>query len=248
MYSTYLQEYVRSLSSLADVPPEQIDLLNESLGSFLATLAHVTLADIEPSQDLLVVTVRLLMMSDALSRFEGASDPLRDSHHLVAMGFEQTSVQLARRASLAAEYLSVSPLENDHFYRLLLSYLHYLCAGSRVQATAVLRQLRAFTDSRSSEQILIQYSSLVNELQVLFTGVGQEAAFQRSTEWETLLSGTRQALNTQERRISRLSRQIRERRQVVLDLLGRTDPETWLASRVSTITQLSTSGLPILNG
>lgn len=231
MYSTYLQEYVRSLSSLADVPPEQIDLLNESLGSFLATLAHVTLADIEPSQDLLVVTVRLLMMSDALSRFEGASDPLRDSHHLVAMGFEQTSVQLARRASLAAEYLSVSPLENDHFYRLLLSYLHYLCAGSRVQATAVLRQLRAFTDSRSSEQILIQYSSLVNELQVLFTGVGQEAAFQRSTEWETLLSGTRQALNTQERRISRLSRQIRERRQVVLDLLGRTDPETWLASR-----------------
>jgi hypothetical protein len=132
---------------------------------------------------------------------------------------------------LTVDDSSVAPLENDHFYRLLLSFLHYLCAGSRVHATALLRQLRSFATVGVNQQTRTQYSTLINELEILFTGVVPNDDQLRTEEWIALFSGNREPINTQERRITRLSRQVVARRQELLDSLGRSDPTRWLELR-----------------
>lgn len=137
MYSRTLQEYIQQIGDYVQVDPGSIALLEKTLACFVSALGRALGATTEPQGDLLDISVRLLLLSDALARLQ-PNETLDGAHYLIGLGFEQTG-ELITRLRMRETASLPAPLENDCWYGLLLAFLHYLAGGHRVQALSVLR-------------------------------------------------------------------------------------------------------------
>lgn len=232
MYSQYLQDYVQSLSQIAEIPPESVPLLRESLACFVGILGRAIEAETYPADDVLKLSVRLLLLDDGISRLP-QSDETDRVHYLIAMGFEQTGVLLTRlNPDLATHSATVTPLENDYWYRLTLALLHYLAGGHRVQALSVLRYLQELTAAFAAGTLEDEYRAFVEVLRRLYSGEALDNNLDSQGLWTQLVFQQRLPSNTQERRIQRLALRIQERRSIVLESLGEGNSASWLARRI----------------
>ena len=142
MYSQELQEMLSAVSQIGKVNPVETRILQRSLLSYLQMLARYLHADINPSIDRLGLTLDSLFLSDALSKMNLTLE-VESGHYLIAMAFEQSGELLSRKV-FSPELGKIPPLKNNIWYQLLLSFLHYLAGGYRVQAKSVLNKLDTF--------------------------------------------------------------------------------------------------------
>ena len=85
MYSQQLENYIQQASQISGLDPRQINLLNQSMSSYLATLANIVngeLADFP--YDPLATSLQLLSLSIALSETNIDAD-IESIHYLVAI-------------------------------------------------------------------------------------------------------------------------------------------------------------------
>ncbi len=195
------------------------------MACFIAVLGNRLNALTAPYSDLLQLTIRLLLISEGLARTE-ASTRLDGVHYLLGMGFEQSGALLSRFFSegQVAEYQN--PMANDHWYRLLLAFLHYLAGGYRVQALGVLKHLERIAGSNSGEFNL--YRADFEALQRFYRDTNRLKPIGQIEQW--LLEDTLPE-NIQGQHINLLASNIRRRRDIVLSNLGRGQEVDWLASR-----------------
>jgi hypothetical protein len=228
MYSHQLQEYVQQISEYALVNPSQVHLLEETMACFIGTLGRIMEARSDPEGDLLNVTIRLLLISDGLSRLSENVE-LEGVHYLVGHGFEQISALTARltEREMSAE---ADPIENDIWYGLTLSLLHYLAGGHRVQALSVLRRLESIASTNDNEHIT-NYRRFAAALRRLYSGREIIETIGGLDNWDNLMLGRSQPHNYQEQRIQQLAHRVRRRRDVVLTSLGEGKEEQWLSNR-----------------
>ncbi|HMR99096.1 MAG TPA: DEAD/DEAH box helicase [Anaerolineales bacterium] len=223
MYSQYLQDYIDELSTFAETDSSQIELLRDSMGSFIQILARRLGCTNDPVSSLLDSSLQLLAISNALSELD-FDRQLDGGHYLVAVGLEQAGKLLARDQD-SSVYEDNLPFENDHWYRLTLAFLHYMSGGHRIQAKAVLNFLEGISSELSA---VAQYFVVTNALRSLYEG-RTPASF--NNLWEQLLFSDSEPVDVQQKRIFRLARIIRQRRRYALDLLGQDDVDTWLIGR-----------------
>jgi len=226
MYSQYLQDYVNELSDFAEVDPSTVKILHDSMGLFVQILARRLGGTNTPTTDLLDSSLQLLAISHALSnlRFETRID---GGHYLVAVGFEQAGKLLARSQNIN-QIANSLPLENDHWYRLVLAFLHYLAGGHRIQSKAILNYFETSTIEIRSTNPDSEYLSAINALKNLYEGRPPVALI---SQWERLLFGVEEPDDFQQKRIYKLAKIISQRRRFALDLLGQGDEEAWLRTR-----------------
>lgn len=227
MYSQILQDQIQQISEYVGVDPQSISLLDEILACFVGTLGRSIDARTDPPGDLLTVAIRLMLISDGLVRLQAENTFVSSMHYLVGLGFEQTGAILAR---LKMKEIPVppNPLDSDIWYALSLSTLHYLAGGYRVQALSVLRQLRSIaTQTGNDLQHIHQYGEFVTALGDLYSARVQQS----NNYWSSLFLGEIQPTLPQEVRLFRLTEQIRQRRDIVLNDLGWGDVLKWLSSR-----------------
>ena len=199
------------------------------MASFIGTLGLLVGCETEPPGGLLQASVQLLMLSDGLARAQQSDDSLDGAHYLVGMGFEQTGELLARFSDIENETIQ-EPLDNDYWYRLLLSFLHYLAGGHRVQALSTLRHLERITAAARNPASSKTYREIQPTLRALYNGKYPEFLGNR---WEASLFGDEPPYrpSVQELRVYHLAGIIRRRRDIALDELGRNDEAQWLSRR-----------------
>lgn len=226
MYSQQLENYIQQASQISGLDPKQINLLNQSMSSYLATLARIVngeLADFP--YDPLATSLSLLSLSIALSETNIDTDT-GSIHYLVAMGLEQSGELLARLQ--IRKYTSYPPLSNDLWYRLALAFLHYMAGGFRVQSLSALHHLQKIRDDIDESDGKQEYIDATKSFESLFRGRYISKPISR---WENLLFGNSQPDDIQERRIFHLSRQIQDRRRIALTDLGLDAEAEWLKRR-----------------
>jgi hypothetical protein len=231
MYSRTLQEYVQQIGDYAQVDPDSIPLLEKTLACFVTTLGRALGATTEPQGDLLDISVRLLLLSDALAKLQ-VGETLDGAHYLVGLGFEQTGELVARLGT--RETRELPPLlENDCWYRLLLAFLHYLAGGHRVQALSVLRHLEVTANLDESQyQHIRQYQDAITALRTLYAVRKTAAEFLAGDNvWYDLFFGRVEPDSHQESHLQQLAQQIRQRRDVILANLGEGNEAIWLSNR-----------------
>lgn len=228
MYSSYLQEYVAQLSHVAQVDPYDIEFLRETLACFIGAFGKVIGASTDPEGDLLKVSIRLLLLDDALGRVEDPTE-FESIHYLIGMGFEQTGELLARYSVEDPEEPAL-PLESDDWFGLTLALLHYLAGGHRVQAWSVVRHLELLATARQNSPFGEEYSRAAKTLRALHSG-GTSAEFNSTTIWTQLLFEDFEPRNAAEKRITRLAKKIRDRKESALYEIGLGFEEEWLALR-----------------
>jgi hypothetical protein len=232
MYSQNLQEYIQQIGNYAQVSPESVSLLEESLACFTNVLGEAINARTKPQGDLLNISVRLILLSNGLARL-GRNENLDGAHYLVGLGFEQTGELLARFNAHKVP-TETNPLESDLWYRLSLAFLHYLAGGYRVQALSVLRHLGsiAFNLDASEHQHIGQYRNAHTALKTLYSGRKTAAQFLQGVNvWYDLFFDRTEPNTHSELRIQQLAQQIRQRRDTVLANLGEGNEANWLSKR-----------------
>jgi replicative superfamily II helicase len=235
MYSQQLENYIQQAGQISGLDPKQINLLNQSMSSYLATFTKIIdgeLADFP--YDPLATSLQLLSLSIALS--ETNIDANTESiHYLVAMGLEQSGELLARLQ--IRNYINYPPLSNDLWYRLSLAFLHYMAGGFRVQSVSVLHHLQRIRDEINEGDWKQEYIDATKSFESLFRGRYISKPINR---WENLLFGSTEPDDIQERRIFHLSRHIQNRRRIALTDLGLGAESEWLKRRG--ITDISAIG------
>lgn len=226
MYSQQLQNYILLTSELADVPQERVNLLDDSMASYLQAFAGIIHADIDPPAELLSTTLNLLSLSMALADFDINADT-DGSHYLVGMGLEQTGELLARHYLRDDSILS-SPVDNDYWYRLMLALLHYMAGGYRVQALSTLRNLENISESSEGGIHQADYEQAMDAIQRLYSGKGASPPF---TKWENLLFAEKIPNIYPGQRIFPIAEKIRNRHRVVLADLGQGREGDWLTNK-----------------
>ena len=226
MYSQQLENYVQQASQISGLDSKQINLLNQSMCSYLATLAKIIdgeLADFP--YDPLATSLQLLSLSIALS--ETTTDADTESiHYLVGMGLEQSGELLARLQ--IRNYTNYPPLGNDLWYRLSLAFLHYMAGGFRVQSVSALHHLQRIRDEIDEGDWKQEYIDATRSLELLFRGRYISRATSR---WENIIFGSSEPEDVHERRMFHLSRRIQDRRRVALTDLGLGTEAEWLKRR-----------------
>jgi hypothetical protein len=229
MNSNQVQQYREQASRLGNIESGSVNLLAKSVASYLDALAWILGGRSWPESDLSNLSISLLLLSDAANEMPTGEE--RSSlDYLVGMGFEQSGELLSRQL-VSEEAWTYSPLENDLWYRLILSFLHYMAGGYRVQALCVLRHLD--TLSRTGEsQSQPDYFQLVNALWDYFQGSDKRTRNDPSL-FDDLIRGKREPQITQlaERRIFRLASRFREMKEAALEDLGLGEEAVWLLSR-----------------
>jgi superfamily II DNA/RNA helicase len=223
MYSQQLQDKIALLNQIAHVDSNFIRLLNRSMASYLQSLASYLNADIEPQIDPLLITLDSLFLSQGLSRMD-LSPEVESGHYLVGMALEQSGDLLSRKVYYSEAGVAL-PLENDIWYRLLLSFLHYLAGGYRVQALSVLNHLDNLKNQVNQNSVGREYQLATEYLWKLFNG---RSVPPPNDFWGRLLFGTIEPQNVQEAKIKNLASQARFRRQVALSDLGLNNETEWL--------------------
>ena len=226
MYSQQLENYIQQASQISGLDPRQINLLNQSMSSYLATLANIVngeLADFP--YDPLATSLQLLSLSIALSETNIDAD-IESIHYLVAMGFEQSGELLARLQ--IRNYTNYPPLRNDLWYRLSLAFLHYMAGGFRVQSVSALHHLQRIRDEINEGDWKQEYIDATRNLELLFRGRYISRA---TNHWENIIFGGNEPEDIQERRIFHLSRRIQDRRRIALTDLGLGTEAEWLTRR-----------------
>jgi len=223
MYSRQLQDQLSSVGQIGDVDPASIKLLDRSMSAYLKVLAGYLNADMNPNSDPLLITLDALFISRALSMME-LSPLVESGHYLVGMAFEQSGELLSRKY-LTTEQGSTEPLKNDLWYRLLLSFLHYLAGGHRVQALSILNRLDGFKKIVLNTPYAGSYEQATDSLRRLFNG---KTVAHPVNYWEQLFFRNPEGISTQEGKINRLASQVRTRRQEALSDLGLENASEWL--------------------
>ncbi len=230
MYSSFLRAYIEAIGGIAEIPPERIDLVHQSVLALLGTLSSAVGGVVEPATSRLKTTTQLLLLSNALSQAEPGYPGLDAAHYLIAMGFEQTG---ALRARLESSWFGESdspPLENDNWYRLVLAFLHYLAGGYRVQALSVLSTMKDLAERQGDDGHRGLYLSSYESMRALYSGRGDRLAGR--SYWSRLLFGPwSEDAGVPERRIARLVQQLNVRRIAALGDLGEQNEGGWLAQR-----------------
>jgi superfamily II DNA/RNA helicase len=226
MYSQQLQNYLKEVSLIAGIEPENTRLLDESLLAYLYFFSQLVGGVPNPSSDLLSITVKLLSLSVGLT--ETDLDVETDgSHYLVAMGLEQSGELLSRIwANKIAEIYP--PLSNDYWYRLLLAFLHYMAGGHRVQAVSALRHIERISKEILNAAQKDEYTQATAALWNVFRARPPRVLI---TPFEVFLFGVEEPVDLQGRKIFRLAQKIRRRRQVALSELGMGKEIDWLHHR-----------------
>ena len=234
MYSQYLQDQIETLGVVAEVPADSISLLNDAMACYLGILGRAIDAQCDPQGDLLTISVRMLLLDDAVMKMD-QSDLTDRIHYLIGMVFEQTGELIARIKFRTGESSDlVPPMNNDHWYRLVLSLLHYLAGGHRVHALSVMRQLDHFDTRLQPSEISNDYHDATRIVHQLFSGQTEDVGLQSDSRWSQLVQQSRPPQNSQEKRIQRLSRRIVERRQNMLSELGQGNEHGWLGNHAVT--------------
>lgn len=231
MYSRYIQDYLHQVSTYVGVEAQSVRLLDETVACFVGTLGRAIGARVEPAGDLLKVSLQLLLLDDGLSKL-ASTVGLEGAHYLVGLGFEQSGELLGRIESTSAE--SMSPLDDDYWYRMALAYLHYLAGGHRVQALSAKRHLEEISKQRREGVSGKEYQDSVEVLGQLYSVPEKPSIRQKirnGFNWAQLIFGDDEPSDPQQRRISRLARQIRQRHDIVLRDLGQDNEATWLRQR-----------------
>src|SRR5258706_11865525 len=226
MYSQQLENYIQQASQISGLDRKQIDLLNQSMSSYLATLAKIINGEFADfPYDPLATSLQLLSLSTALS--ETKIDAETESiHYLVAMGLEQSGELLARLQ--IRNYTNYRPLSNDLWYRLSLAFLHYMAGGFRVQSASALHHLQRIRDEIDEGDWKLEYVDATRSFELLFRGRYISKPISR---WENILFGSSEPDDIQERRIFHLSRLIQDRRRIALTDLGLDTEAEWLKRR-----------------
>lgn len=228
MNSNQIQQYREQSSHFAGIESSTVNLLAKSVASYLDSLSLILNGRSWPEADLSNLSISLLLLSDAANEMP-ASEERRSLDYLIAMGFEQSGDLLSRELfkDIAETY---PPLENDLWYRLVLSFLHYMAGGFRVQALCVLRHLNTLSNELNSDR-REQYEQLVNALWNYFQG--SERTRTNLSIVNDYLTGEREPSSTQfaELRIYRLSNRFREMKEAALDDLGMGKEDEWLSFR-----------------
>ncbi len=200
------------------------------MACFLEIMGRTIDAECDPHGDLLTISIRMLLLDDAVAKLD-QGDVTDRIHYLIGMVFEQTGELIARIKFRNSEGgTSIPPLENDHWYRLVLSLLHYLAGGHRVHALSVRRQLEQFSMRLAPNEYAREYQDATQVFLRLFSGQTRDANSQLDNHWHQLVQQDRQPQNSQEKRIQRLSLRIVERRRNMLRELGQHDEGNWLAT------------------
>ena len=223
MYSQQLQNRIEDISAVSDVNPADVKLLDRSLAAYMMVLAHYLGAGLNSHTDLLSVSIDSLLISSGLSKLD-LSPAIESGHYLVGMAFEQSGELLARKMLASGSELE-EPQKNDMWYRLLLSFLHYLVGGHSIQAKGVLEQLSQFKDREVGNPHRIEYQNAHEALRRLLDGKMPRDPYNR---WEELLFGHPQLTNLQEEKINRLATVTRLRRLAALEELGAGNEAEWL--------------------
>jgi len=226
MYSQQLQDYIKEISQLADLSPDQIHFLDESLACYLSVFSKAVGGQMTPPADLLSTSLQLAALSIGLS--EMSDESTHDgSHYLVAMGLEQTGELLFR--SFASKHAqSCGPLQNDYFFRLLLAFLHYMVGDFRVQALSALRNIDRISKQVEDKNLKNDYDQVCKALWDLFRGRSPRG---RRSVYKDYLFGDQEPSNPQALHIYSLAKKIRQRRQAALLQLGLGHESKWLANR-----------------
>ncbi len=231
MYSARLQDTISQLSEQLNVSPSQISLIRDSATCLLGVVGNAINADVYPREDILEVSIRLLLLDEGISAL--ADQQVKDNvHYLIGMGFEQTGYLLTRIQLEMPENIPFgAPLDNDLWYRLVLGLLHYLAGGHRVQALTMLRQLNRLANKYSNIFGDNEYQTAFTALQDLYSGQIFSGVDVKNEYWQSLIFQQGQTANIQEIRLKRLSKSIQERRNVVLESLGQNNATEWLSER-----------------
>lgn len=226
MYSEQLQTYLREIGQVAGIDPKDTRLLDESLSAYLHLFSRSVGGVLTPMSDYFSTTIKLLSLSLGLTEMDLDAE-VDGSHYLVAMGLEQSGELVARVCAIefAENY---PPLSNDHWYRLVLAFLHYMAGGYRVQAISVLRQISSITRRISDEEQRNTYSLAEQALLSVFRARTPRSL---NSPFDQYLFGSEEPLDLQGRRIFRLALKIRRRRQVALSELGQDNELDWLSAR-----------------
>jgi hypothetical protein len=196
MYSQYLQDYINELSDFAEVDSSTVEILRDSMGLFVQILAKRLGGANAPATNLLDSSLQLLVISHALSNI-GFERRIDGGHYLVAVGFEQAGKLFARSQNVNL-FETTLPLDNDHWYRLVLAFLHYLAGGHRIQAKAILNYFETSTIEIRIANPDSLYLSAINALKNLYEGRPPITLFgltsidlQLEDDMEAILSDTR---------------------------------------------------------
>jgi superfamily II DNA/RNA helicase len=229
MNSAQVQEYRDKASEFGNTKSESVNLLAKSVSSYLDALAWMLGGRSWPESDLSSLSISLLLLSDAANEMH-SGEQRRSLDYLVAMGFEQSGELLSRQL-VKEDALIYSPLENDLWYRLVLSFFHYMAGGFRVQALCVLRHLDTLSQTVES-QLQSEYFQLVDALWDYFQGSDRRTSINPSL-FNDLIRGKMEPQLTQlaDRRIFRLASRFREMKEAALEDLGLGKETIWLSSR-----------------
>lgn len=211
MYAERLRAYIAALGRLANVSPQNVSLLEDSLACYLSLLARAVGGTAAPPGNLLTTSVRLSLLTRSLVSRD--ADPALDGiHYLVAMGYEQSGAQFS---PVHAATQPDHPIENEAWYRLFLSTLHYLAGGYRVQGLCTRRALNAAPGTSE------RYSTGEKVLTAAFEGSPNSPTLQRDIDFLT------EGYPTTRDTIRGLLAIIRRRADVLLSHLGEGAIETW---------------------
>lgn len=225
MNSDQLQQYLLQACAAADVEPTTVTLLRESMACYLGILARHINATSTPPFDLMGTSASLLLLSNAVN--ELAPGEARDSiDYLIGMGFEQSG-ELLSRFFIGSHQFSLSPMDNDYWYRLTLSLLHYLAGGFRVQAFSVVQNMKEISKTIENEH-REEYQQAYSALRRLYSG---RSTRRPVSEWEQILFTDETPSVNAKKRIQFLASRIRQRRQVTLEELGEGNEAAWLMHR-----------------
>lgn len=222
MNSNQLQSYINKAGQVAYVIPSDISFVKESMACYLGILVQLVDAQSVPRLDLMSISTSILLLSNATNMME--TSEARDAiDYLVGMGCEQSG-ELYSRLVISPEYFSVKPEENDHWYRLSLSLLHYLAGGFRVQGLSVIERLKEISRGAKGNYPE-EYRQAYSALRRLYSG---RMVPNPISEWEKLLFGADLPTELQKKRIFSLSKRIQNRRQATLSELGEANEAEWL--------------------
>jgi len=226
MYTQQLQDYLAEIARLAEMRPEDVRLLDESLSCYLSIISRSMNGVLTPAVDLLETSLHLMALSIGVTEIDqnvGADG----SHYLVAMGMEQTGELLARIYGKKIAEIHL-PLENDYWYRLALAFLHYMAGGFRVQAVSALRHLDQIAREIQSTEFKPRYESAAKALWTMFSGKSLRTLV---NPIDFYLFGEQEPSDVQGLRIYRLAQIIRRKRQSALSDLGMDNESDWLYRR-----------------
>jgi len=220
MYGPELAESLVALRRAAELPQDPYWILDASLSCFLGAATSALQGRVTPAADFVGTSVRLLILTDAISRATGIE--WAGVHYILGLAYEQCAFVIS--GLRAPTSVQDDPFQHDEWTRLALAVLHYLAGGYRVQAVAALRRMR---DIGERAQVAT-YLEANAHFRALFDARVLDGGGPR---WRRILFSDLELPDPVEAMLNRLARQVRTQRGIVLSQLGRETPEAWLAQR-----------------